>query len=196
MAEPTGLFNRSAGRRAIAGRDESSWWDPGSEQYLERSVSQAAARLFEMLLRVARGEAYRRRGQLRISGPELDDLAHQDTADAVVAIIGKICQSRGESLSLPGRTSSPSSRYPARPGGTSGATRPARWTPRTGRGCRIDSACPGPRIRAARSSPRSAGRGRAGADPASAPGLRRHRAAPGAAGRPGRRAEFEPQRDL
>jgi RNA polymerase sigma-70 factor, ECF subfamily len=50
-----------------------------------------------MLLRVARREAYRRRGQLRISGPELDDLAHQDTADAVVAIIGKICQSRGES---------------------------------------------------------------------------------------------------
>ena len=38
-----------------------------------------------------------RRGQLRISGPELDDLAHQAAADAVVAIIGKIGQFRGES---------------------------------------------------------------------------------------------------
>jgi DNA-directed RNA polymerase specialized sigma24 family protein len=43
----------------------------------------------------------------------------------VVAIIGKIGEFRGESLSLPGCTSSPSSRYPARSGGTSGATRPA-----------------------------------------------------------------------
>ena len=50
-----------------------------------------------MLLRAARGEAYRQRGQLRISGPELDDLAHQAAADAVVAIIGKIGQFRGES---------------------------------------------------------------------------------------------------
>lgn len=33
----------------------------------------AAARLHQMLLRVARAEAGRRSGQLRISGPELDD---------------------------------------------------------------------------------------------------------------------------
>ena len=64
---------------------------PGDER------ERAAVRLHEMLLRVARAEAYRRRGQLRISGPELDDLAHQAAADAVVAIIGKIDQFRGES---------------------------------------------------------------------------------------------------
>jgi RNA polymerase sigma-70 factor, ECF subfamily len=58
---------------------------------------QAAARLHEMLLRAARAETSRRSGQLRISGPELDDLAHQAAADAVVAIIAKICEFRGES---------------------------------------------------------------------------------------------------
>ena len=57
----------------------------------------ATARLHEMLLRVARAEARRRSGQLRISGPELDDLAHQAAADAVLAIIAKIGQFRGES---------------------------------------------------------------------------------------------------
>jgi RNA polymerase sigma-70 factor (ECF subfamily) len=58
---------------------------------------QAAARLHEMLLRVARAEARRRCGRLRISGPELDDLAHQAAADAIVAIIAKIGEFRGES---------------------------------------------------------------------------------------------------
>jgi RNA polymerase sigma-70 factor (ECF subfamily) len=58
---------------------------------------QAAARLHEMLLRAARAETRRRSSQLRISGPELDDLAHQAAADAVVAIIAKICEFRGES---------------------------------------------------------------------------------------------------
>jgi RNA polymerase sigma-70 factor (ECF subfamily) len=57
----------------------------------------AASRLYEMLLRVARAEARRRSGQLRISGPELDDLAHQAAADAVLAIIAKIGEFRGES---------------------------------------------------------------------------------------------------
>jgi len=50
-----------------------------------------------MLLRMARAEALRRSGQLRISEPELDDLAHQAAADAVVAIIAKIGEFRGES---------------------------------------------------------------------------------------------------
>jgi RNA polymerase sigma-70 factor, ECF subfamily len=57
----------------------------------------ATVRLHEMLLRVARAEARRRSGQLRISGPELDDLAHQAAADAVVAIIAKVGEFRGES---------------------------------------------------------------------------------------------------
>jgi RNA polymerase sigma-70 factor, ECF subfamily len=58
---------------------------------------EALARLHELLLRIARGEAARRAGQLRITGPELDDLAHQAAADAMIAIIGKLDQFRGES---------------------------------------------------------------------------------------------------
>jgi RNA polymerase sigma-70 factor, ECF subfamily len=57
----------------------------------------ATARLHEMLLRVARTEARRRSGQLRISGHEVEDLAHQAAADAVLAIIAKIGEFRGES---------------------------------------------------------------------------------------------------
>ena len=50
-----------------------------------------------MLVRIAQGEAARRGPRLRITGPELDDLAYQAAADALVAIIGKLGQFRGES---------------------------------------------------------------------------------------------------
>jgi RNA polymerase sigma-70 factor, ECF subfamily len=55
------------------------------------------ARLHELLVRIARGEAARRGPRLRISGPELDDLAYQAAADALIAITGKLGQFRGES---------------------------------------------------------------------------------------------------
>jgi RNA polymerase sigma-70 factor (ECF subfamily) len=50
-----------------------------------------------LLLRVARAELHRRRAQLHIAGPELDDLAYQAAADALLAITGKLGQFRGES---------------------------------------------------------------------------------------------------
>jgi RNA polymerase sigma-70 factor (ECF subfamily) len=55
------------------------------------------ARLHELLVRIARGEAARRGPRLAITGPELDDLAFQAAADALVAITGKLGQFRGES---------------------------------------------------------------------------------------------------
>jgi RNA polymerase sigma-70 factor (ECF subfamily) len=58
---------------------------------------EALTRLHELLLRIARIELHRRGGRLRISGPELDDLAHQAAADALLAIIGKLERFRGES---------------------------------------------------------------------------------------------------
>jgi RNA polymerase sigma-70 factor (ECF subfamily) len=58
---------------------------------------QALARLHELLLGIARGELRRRGGQHPISGPELDDLAHQAAADALLAITGKLSGFRGES---------------------------------------------------------------------------------------------------
>jgi RNA polymerase sigma-70 factor, ECF subfamily len=57
----------------------------------------ALARLHERLLRIARREAARRGPRLAISGPELDDVAHQAAADALLAITAKISQFRGES---------------------------------------------------------------------------------------------------
>jgi RNA polymerase sigma-70 factor, ECF subfamily len=57
----------------------------------------ALARLHDRLLRIARREAARRGPRLAISGPELDDLAYQAAADALLAIISKLGQFRGES---------------------------------------------------------------------------------------------------
>jgi RNA polymerase sigma-70 factor (ECF subfamily) len=58
---------------------------------------EALARLHEMLLRIARGETRRRGPRLRLTGPELDDLAYQAAADALIAITSKLSQFRGES---------------------------------------------------------------------------------------------------
>jgi len=58
---------------------------------------EALARLHGLLLRIARGEVARRGPRLRLTGPELDDLAYQAAADALVAITGKLGQFRGES---------------------------------------------------------------------------------------------------
>jgi RNA polymerase sigma-70 factor (ECF subfamily) len=50
-----------------------------------------------MLLRVARGECSRRAVGSTIGGKDLDDLAHQAAADAVVSIVGKVASFRGDS---------------------------------------------------------------------------------------------------
>jgi RNA polymerase sigma-70 factor (ECF subfamily) len=55
------------------------------------------ADLHTMLLRVARAELRRRGDRLRITGSEVDDLAHQCAADALLAILTKLGQFRGES---------------------------------------------------------------------------------------------------
>ena len=57
----------------------------------------ALARLHELLLRIARRELARRGPRLAVTGPELDDLAYQAAADALLAITGKVGQFRGES---------------------------------------------------------------------------------------------------
>jgi RNA polymerase sigma-70 factor, ECF subfamily len=57
----------------------------------------ALARLHAMLLRIAQREARRRGPRSRITGPELEDLAYQAAADAVLAITAKLGQFRGES---------------------------------------------------------------------------------------------------
>jgi RNA polymerase sigma-70 factor, ECF subfamily len=58
---------------------------------------ETVARLHELLLRVARAEVRRRSGQWSIGGPELDDLAHQAATDALIAVMAKVSEFRGES---------------------------------------------------------------------------------------------------
>jgi RNA polymerase sigma-70 factor (ECF subfamily) len=77
--------------------------DPESAEWL-RALERAGAereaaveRLHELLLRAARSELRRRNGQLGIGEVELDDLAFQAAADAVLAIMGKVGTFRGES---------------------------------------------------------------------------------------------------
>jgi RNA polymerase sigma-70 factor, ECF subfamily len=53
--------------------------------------------LHRLLLRVAFRELDRRRRSSTIAGPELDDVAHQAADDAVLAILAKLDQFRGES---------------------------------------------------------------------------------------------------
>ncbi|HEU5391601.1 MAG TPA: sigma-70 family RNA polymerase sigma factor [Streptosporangiaceae bacterium] len=77
--------------------------DPDSAEWLRLLADTgppreaALARLHEMLVRIARGEVGRRAPRLRLAGPELDDLAYQAAADALIAITGKLGQFRGES---------------------------------------------------------------------------------------------------
>ena len=62
-----------------------------------RGCDAAYARLHALLLRFARRELSRRAW---IGGPELDDLAHQATADALVSIRRRLPEFRGESRFL------------------------------------------------------------------------------------------------
>jgi len=77
--------------------------DPESAEWLRALAGTGAKReaalvqLHGLLVRIAQGEVRRRGPRLRIAGPELDDLALQAAADALVAITGKLGQFRGES---------------------------------------------------------------------------------------------------
>jgi RNA polymerase sigma-70 factor, ECF subfamily len=57
----------------------------------------ALARLHGLLLRIARAELGRRAGRHPVTGPELDDLAHQSADDALLGVMAKVGQFRGES---------------------------------------------------------------------------------------------------
>jgi RNA polymerase sigma-70 factor (ECF subfamily) len=91
VAPPT-----APGRDIRVPDSESAAWllalDPAGPEW-----QQAQWRLYELLLRIARSELGRRSGRHPITGPEVDDLAHQAAGDAMLAIIAKLDQFRGES---------------------------------------------------------------------------------------------------
>jgi RNA polymerase sigma-70 factor (ECF subfamily) len=74
-------------------RESAAWL----EELAGPDREEAAGRLRERLLGIARGEVRRRRSQLDFGGPELDDIAEQAASDATVAVLGKLDQFRGES---------------------------------------------------------------------------------------------------
>jgi RNA polymerase sigma-70 factor (ECF subfamily) len=84
---------------AIAGRgsdgESQRWLAVLREGSPERE--QGIADLHALLLRAARAELHRRGDRVRVTGPELDDLAHQAAADALLAILAKLGQFRGDS---------------------------------------------------------------------------------------------------
>jgi RNA polymerase sigma-70 factor (ECF subfamily) len=57
----------------------------------------ALARLRELLLRAARAEAARRSAALGVAGSELEDVAQQAADDALLAILAKLGEFRGDS---------------------------------------------------------------------------------------------------
>jgi RNA polymerase sigma-70 factor (ECF subfamily) len=75
--------------------ESSAWLTALQGQGPQRSA--ALVRLHELLLKVGTREAHRRGPAARISGPELDDLAHQAANDAMLALLAKIDSFRGES---------------------------------------------------------------------------------------------------
>ncbi|BCJ28628.1 sigma-70 family RNA polymerase sigma factor [Actinocatenispora sera] len=56
----------------------------------------ACRELYPLLLRVAKSEARRRAPTLALDGPELEDIAHQAAADAMMAISERLDRFRGE----------------------------------------------------------------------------------------------------
>jgi len=78
--------------------------DPESRDWLERLAPRrpgrddAIAALHALLLRAARFEIARRRAAVaHLRGNDLDDLAHQSADDALVAILAKLGEFRGDS---------------------------------------------------------------------------------------------------
>jgi RNA polymerase sigma-70 factor (ECF subfamily) len=92
-ADPAVDDDQLAVRRTDA--ESAEWLRSLAATGVERE--QALVRLHELLLRAARSELHRRSARTRVGDPELDDLAYQAAADAMVAITAKLGQFRGES---------------------------------------------------------------------------------------------------
>lgn len=76
---------------------ESGAWVAALGDDSRRTREDAQERLHGLLLRIARSELRRRGTDTRVTGPELDDLAHQAAADALLAVTRKLGDFRGES---------------------------------------------------------------------------------------------------
>jgi len=82
--------------RAVREAESRAWLEQLAPGHARRE--QAVAGLHDLLLRVARHELSRRRGQLgSVAGPEFDDLAQQAADDALMSVLRKLEEFRGRS---------------------------------------------------------------------------------------------------
>jgi RNA polymerase sigma-70 factor (ECF subfamily) len=85
-------------RAARPGTDEESRRWLGALRGEEDERQRASAELYELLLRAARFEVNRRRLAMpHLRGDDFDDLAHHAASDALIAILGKLDEFRGDS---------------------------------------------------------------------------------------------------
>lgn len=75
---------------------ESAAWVDALADGRGPQYEQACTRLHQLLVRIAMDEVFRRGPRYRIAGPELNDLAHQAAADALMKITHKIQEFRGD----------------------------------------------------------------------------------------------------
>jgi RNA polymerase sigma-70 factor (ECF subfamily) len=75
---------------------ESAAWVDALESGRGPQYEQACTRLHQLLVRIAMDDVFRRGPRYRITGPELNDLAHQAAADALMRITRKIRDFRGD----------------------------------------------------------------------------------------------------
>ncbi len=97
VSVPTMKADTGGARSAVAAETESQRW-VASLQASGPARDEAVARLHELLLRAARYEVGRRRRMLsHLRGDDFDDLAMQSANDALVAVLAKLDEFRGDS---------------------------------------------------------------------------------------------------
>jgi RNA polymerase sigma-70 factor (ECF subfamily) len=92
MAEGTVERDRPA---ADIDAESAAWLDGLAAQSADHQ--RVLRRLHDLLLRAAHAELIRRAPRIGIGGQEVDDLAHQAADDAVVAVLRRLPEFRGES---------------------------------------------------------------------------------------------------
>lgn len=86
----------SGPRRPGSSDPESAAWVDALKDRSGAEYELTCARLHALLVRIAMDDVFRRGCRYRITGPELNDLAHQAAADALMRITHKIHEFRGD----------------------------------------------------------------------------------------------------
>jgi len=86
---------RARGRAEALDEESAAWLRRLAAGGAEQQAAESD--LHARLVRIALAEVRRRSASTPVTGPELDDVAHQAAADAMLAVLAKLAQFRGES---------------------------------------------------------------------------------------------------